>query len=623
MMFWEQMDNFHFLRPQLLLLVIPLILLMVIVRNRRFKSGMWAKVCDQHLLPFLLIGKSGVSSRKSLIALVLAGLAIIIAFAGPTWEKLPQPVFRSQSALVIVLDLSRSMDVTDIKPSRLARAKHKIRDILKQRREGQTALIVYAAEAFVVTPLTEDINTVTSLVKNLGTELMPHQGSYPGKAILKAVELFKQASVLNGHVLLITDGIESTETEQAINQLTSAGHRLSILGVGTEEGAPIADYRGGFVKGADGAIVVARFDESVLKDAAIKGGGNYQLLSAGDSDIQQLLAAMNDPQLDQAMKNRSDKLKLQSDQWREEGPWILLLLLPLIAVVFRRGYLVLLVAILIPVPQTSYAFEWSSLWKNSDQRGKTALEAGDNQRAAELFRDSEWKAAASYRAGDYQATLDALKSASTPDTLYNKGNALTRLGKLEEAIQAFEQAIKLDPDHQDARYNRDLLKEYLEKNQQQQNNANNQQNQQQKQDQQNQQSEQNPSEQTESRQGNNQEESNQQQAEGQQENPSEQDREQQQSQQQAEEQTQNDENSDEQQEAARRAQDRDAASDQDDKDQAQIVDDDLTAEQRKQARKTEQWLRRIPDDPGGLLRRKFRYQSELDSRQAGQESKPW
>lgn len=628
-MMWDQLTNFHFLRPHMLLLLIPLIFLIYIVRHRRFKSGLWGRVCDEHLLPFLLIGKSGINSRWSLVSLAVIGLAIILAFAGPTWEKLPQPVFRSQAALVIVLDLSRSMDVADVKPTRLARAKHKIRDILKQRKEGQTALIVYAAEAFVVTPLTEDSNTIATLTKNLTTNLMPYQGSYPDKAITRAVELFKQASALNGHVLLITDGIESPDIDNAISLLTSAGHRLSVLGIGTEQGAPIADYRGGFVKGQDGSIVVARLDEAALQNAANKGLGIYQSLTADDKDINQFMAAMNDPQLDQAIKEQSEKFKLRSDQWREEGPWILLLLLPLVALVFRRGYLVLLVAVLVPLPQTSYAFDWASLWKNSDQRAKSALEAGDSGKAAELFNDPEWKAAASYRAENYQATIEALESAKTPDAFYNKGNALAKMGNLQEAIQSYEQAIKLNPDHEDAKYNRDLIKEYLEKNEEKnsdnkdnkQSDESQQGDQQQDQDQvqQDQQSQQKQSEKSNSEQS--QSEQNQQQ-DPQQSDQSDEDSDSKEDEQitKKEQETQKQE---EQQTAQGDTQKKNDESESKEKDQAQMVDDDLTEEERKQARKTEQWLRKIPDDPGGLLRRKFRYQSELDSRQAKEERKPW
>ena len=640
---WDQLSQFHFLRPALLLLIIPLIALTVIVKNRRLRSGIWGRVCDEHLLPYLLIGQTGKSSRWSSIRFALVGLAIIIAFAGPAWEKLPQPVFRSQSALVIVLDLSRSMDVEDIKPTRLTRARHKILDILKKRKEGQTALIVYAAEAFVVTPLTEDSNTVASLVKDLGTDLMPYQGSRPEKAIEKSIDLFKQASVIKGHVLLITDGVDSPGMDDAVAQLKRAGHQLSILGVGTEQGAPIADYRGGFVKSQDGSIVVARLDEAALQKIAAKGGGIYQGLTANDEDINRLINDMSDSRLDQAVKAESDKFKLRSDQWREEGPWILLLLLPFIALVFRRGYLVILLAVLVPMPQTSYAFEWSSLWKNQDQRAKSALESGDSKRAAELFRDPEWKAAASYRSENYQETVKALESANTADALYNKGNALAKMGDLQKAIESYDRALKLDPENEDAKYNSKLLKDYLEKNKnnqdKQKDNQNSDQNNQQQNDQQNEQQKQNQSKDSQQDQGDKDQQQAQQQDQQQGQQKDQNEEQQAKSQgddsqsaekpedrknEQATKQKENDQKQNEDSKTAQKdRQQQDDNNEQKENAQARMADDQLTDEEKRQAQKTEQWLRRIPDDPGGLLRRKFRYQSELDARQAKEEPKPW
>ena len=317
---WETLVNFHFLRPFWLVAIIPLVLVIWVYAQRRLKAGNWSRVCDDRLLPFILIGQQQAASPWRLIAMLLCGLLLILALAGPAWNKLPQPVFRSQAALVIALDLSRSMDVTDIKPSRLARARHKILDILERRQEGQTALIVYAAEPFVVTPLTEDNKTVATLVKDLSTDLVPYQGSYPDKAVQKAIELFKQASIVNGHVLMVTDGLDSSGMSSAVSKLTAAGYSLSVLGIGTEEGAPIADRGGGFVKDRDGSIVLARLDEQQLREIARDGNGIFRQITANDNDINSLLQVVSPSRFNDDLSANDDTLKLESDQWSEEGP---------------------------------------------------------------------------------------------------------------------------------------------------------------------------------------------------------------------------------------------------------------------------------------------------------------
>ncbi len=169
--------EFHFIRPYWLLALIPAIAVLILLLRGKLNQGNWSQVCDAELLPFVLQDRVANQSRFSLFLAMFSSLLVIFALAGPTWEKIPAPVFRNQAALVIALDLSHSMDANDIKPSRLIRARYKINDILKQRKDGQTALLVYAGDAFTVTPLTDDNETIASQISALTTGIMPRQGS--------------------------------------------------------------------------------------------------------------------------------------------------------------------------------------------------------------------------------------------------------------------------------------------------------------------------------------------------------------------------------------------------------------------------------------------------------------
>ena len=123
------MESLHLIRPLWLLALIPLLFISWRLWHRQRRGGNWQRVIDPMLLPHVLIGNPGKSSQWPVVLFTLAGLLSILALSGPAWKQLPQPVFKQQSALVLVLDLSRSMDSTDIKPSRLTRARHKISDI--------------------------------------------------------------------------------------------------------------------------------------------------------------------------------------------------------------------------------------------------------------------------------------------------------------------------------------------------------------------------------------------------------------------------------------------------------------------------------------------------------------
>lgn len=326
------MDGFHFLRPEWLL-VVPAWLALVIWHRRSARGvSAWDRVCDPDLAPYVVEG--GASRRPAWVHAVvaLAGLLAILALAGPAWRKLPQPVFRSQSALVIALDVSRSMSAADVAPSRLARARHKILDLLDKRVDGQTALIAYAGDAFVVTPLTDDKRTISALLSSLNPDIMPVPGSRTDRAIDRSRELLKQAGAPRGRVLLITDGAGGPDLDDAVDRLNDAGYTLSIIGVGTPEGAPIRTSDG-FVKDRSGEVVVARLDEPALESLARQGGGAYARYVLDDSDLKRVSMTGS------KTGGEAERSDLVSDRWREEGPWLLPVLMILVLPLFRRGRL--------------------------------------------------------------------------------------------------------------------------------------------------------------------------------------------------------------------------------------------------------------------------------------------
>ena len=237
--------EFHWLRPEWLFAVPIIVLLAALLARGKLGPGNWQSVIDPALMPFVLSRDPGRGTDHRWWLLGLGGVIAAVALAGPAWQRIEQPVFRAAQALVVALDLSKSMDAQDVAPSRLRRAKLKILDLLERRESGQTALVVYSANAFTVTPLTTDTDTIAALVNSLGTDIMPSRGSYPEVAINKGGRLLKQANAGFGEVLLITDGGSSPAAENAARRLRSAGYTLSVLGFGTKGGGPIPQVAGG------------------------------------------------------------------------------------------------------------------------------------------------------------------------------------------------------------------------------------------------------------------------------------------------------------------------------------------------------------------------------------------
>lgn len=609
------LKEFQLLRPEWLLSIVPLLTLVWLFWKKKLFSRDWESVIDPRLLPHLLVGKSGRKSIWPLLFWLSLGIITIFALSGPAWKKLPLPVFKKQSALVIVLDLSRSMNTQDVKPSRLVRARLKLLDLLKQRKEGQTALVVFAATAYTVSPLTDDSETIQSLVSSLTTDLMPVQGSRADLAVVKALELFQNAGIQKGDIVLISDGV-SAKSINKLQDLELQGYRLSVLAAGTQEGAPVPAHSGGFVKDNKGSIVVARTDKEQLYSLASSYGGVFQQMSLDDKDLQRIQKLFGDNQ----MLMDHEQTDFKADRWQEEGPWILLLVAPLVALVFRRGiFLSLLLAFIIfPVPRPVLALDipdWESLWKNSNQRAEEKLKQGDAEKAAELFDRADWKAASHYKAGQYEQALEQLSSVNSAGASYNQGNTLAKMGRLEEALKSYDEVLRQQPQHEDALFNRKLVEDALKKQQQQQ-------------EQQNKDGEKN----SEDQQNKDQQQQDQQNSEQSDQKDSGQQNQDQQSQSEADQQQQDQKEIDQQQaeqdEKEKSEEEKKARQEEAEKQQAEAEQqeaEELSSEQQTESLSEQaeaQWLRRIPDDPGGLLRNKFKYQYGRQQ-QPSQEKESW
>ncbi|HTT08519.1 MAG TPA: VWA domain-containing protein [Gammaproteobacteria bacterium] len=599
------MTELHFLRPWWLLALLLLPLLWRVWSRLGRQHSPWQRVCDAALLPHVLERPAGREERGWRRVELWVGLALllaVLALAGPAWTKLPVPVARSTAALVIALDLSRSMDAADLPPSRLTRARFKIADILTARREGQTALLVYAARPFVVAPLTDDTETLMAQLPALTTDIMPAQGSRPDLALRKAGELLSQAGIAHGDILLVTDGVHADYVDATRKAISSLPHRISVLAVGTEDGAPIPLPGGGFVKDESGKIVVASVNHADLRALSAAGRGLYLKAGVDDGDTRAYTEFLRAS----APIGTTARTDLNAPRWLDAGPWLLLPLLPLAALTFRRGLLLaVLFMLFLPLPRPAQAFEWDDLWWRQDQQAAHALAQGDNERAAAEFNDPRWRAAAHYRAHHYHDALRALTQPQGDDDHYNRGNALARLGQFENAIAEYEEALRLNPKNGDARYNRGLLQKKLRKQKQEEGGGNGNS------------SPRKPENKNEAGHGGGAET-----APDKQNSPSAQAGSREQRPQSA---------------PPDQSKKQEARADQADKQKEQQHAQGQTAEQSgdkplpapksghqqsETSMADEQWLRRIPDDPGGLLRRKFLLQYRQQSK-SDTESQPW
>ena len=574
--------EFHFLRAGWILLIPISILLIFFFKRRMLTIGNWEKLIDKRLLPYVMSRRQLSDNQYKWWLISLISVLSIIALAGPTWERIEQPSFRTDQSLVIALDLSRSMNAQDITPNRLTRAKLKILDILERRQGAQVALIVYSANAFTVTPLTSDTDTIIALINSIDTSIMPSRGSYPALAIDKGLQLLNQASVSNGEIILVTDGGITSDSFSSAQKLRDEGYRLSALGIGSMNGAPIPKETGGFITDNTGQITISRLEVDDLKDLVEIGGGSYTSITSNDQDIDTLLSEVYS-----AVRESDDSVT--TDQWKEFGPWLLLIVVPFGSLLFRKGWIFVFLLTIMPIDNSVYALDWNDLWKTRDQQAKEAMESGDYDKAIELFEDSEWLAAAHYKAGNYRQSANGYNNNSNIDHLYNHANSLAKIGQFEEAIENYEKVIAEEPNAEDALYNLNLLKDLLSKNQSsEENNDDGQSSEEASTGEQSQQQNGDESEQSynegNSKTGDSDDESD--------ANPNQK--------------LSNEEDIEAIEKELERAAEENSNQEPQQEDNNESGIEGRMAQEQQQA--MEQWLRRIPDDPGGLLRRKFRYQ---------------
>jgi len=554
----------HLLRPWWLAIVPLLAWLLWRLWHRQLQVGRWQRLLPEAFHAALLTRGRLRHSRLPWLALGLAWLLAVIALLGPSWQRFEQPSIKRSDPLVVLLEVTPSMLAADVAPTRLEQAKRKLLDLLERRQDVQTAVVVFAGSAHTLVPLSDDLATTRNLLAAVHPALMPEPGQRADLAVAWGLELLRQAGLGRGRLLLIGSSLDQHERSAIATLLQGQGERLLMLGVGTEQGAPIAGENGSFLKDTNGAILIPRLDNAGLQRFAAELGGRYRQARLGDED----LAALG--LLDQAGTLQRDDEVTRLEAWLDQGYWLLLPLLLLAALAGRRGWLFCLPLLLLQ-PQPASAFEFEDLWLRRDQQGQRLLEAEQPAKAAERFADRRWQAMALYEAGDYAGAAERFAEGSTAADHYNRGNALARDDALEAAIEAYEQALELQPDLQAAQRNKALVEELLRRRQ----------------------------EQAEPE------------AEQQEQEQTEPDEPQPQSQPPESGSASSPSTEDAQGEPASEASGAPQAStseatDETGESSAQAQHEGLPDLERQQA--TEQWLRQIPDDPGELLRRKFLYE---------------
>jgi Ca-activated chloride channel homolog len=472
-------SEFHFIRPLWLLGLIALPVLFWLIKRIRIKSSGWQQFLPKHL-------STGIESTTFTASLtipiaLLAFILVILSLAGPTWKKLPQPVYQIAKGSVLIMDMSYSMYSTDLTPNRLTQARYKATDLLDVINDGEIGLIAYAGDAFTISPLTNDVENIKLLLPSLSPELMPELGSNPFAALDLAKQMLINAGHQDGDIYWFTDGVEDEEVMEIQDWSRAHQYRINILAVGTKSGAPIRLENGELMKDRIGGIIIPKVNIDELASISKVARGNFSTITTSNQDIESL--AQESVALDQEKKEATEK---EGDQWQDMGAYIVILIALLMLPLFRRGAILAVFpfSLLLLPAQPVNADLWSDLWKTKDQQGKALYQKEQFKQAANAFKDPMWQGNAHYKSGDYESAISAYSKINNADANYNIGNSYAQLQQLEKAIEAYEKALALNPEHENALANKKLIED-LQKQQESQQQQDQQNNDQQNNDQQN------------------------------------------------------------------------------------------------------------------------------------------
>ncbi len=445
----EFIYNFHFLRPWVLLfLIIPIFLHMKKIKIKGANSS-WENICDKNLFKYLAV-KNKKFRRKSFTKYVYIGLiSATIAAAGPAWKKVEAPSFIIENPTVFVLSLSTDMEVMDVSPSRLERAKFFISDVLDASEQGQYSLIAYSDEPFNITPITDDAELIKNILPQVTADIIPGQGDRLDRAIDFAKSRLKQSGFSDGNIIILASDIEERFNE-ALGQAS----------------------RQGFEKYNIHVIDFSYDGNEKLKLVAEKGKGLYVFAKDGDVTILTDRIRITNEEKTRASKNfRSVYLDF--------GYYLLAIPMFCLLMFFRKGILILFFVLF---AQNAYA----GFFTNSNQDALRLFNNNEFEKALSLFKDKNWKSVTLYKLDRLEEALKEIENEKSELSIYNKGVILTKLCKYEDAKKMFNQVLETNPNNNDAKYNIEKLNELFLKakedpsilkcDNQQQNNKNNQDN---------------------------------------------------------------------------------------------------------------------------------------------------
>ncbi len=450
------LEHFHFLRPAWALAIIPWLLIAIIQGRRQTSRDMFGGIIAPHLLEHLRLRRFDSRWLNPTNFTRVISVLLLLIVMGPTWRQQPSPLSQDEAALVILLDVSASMQQTDVQPSRLQRAKQKISDLLALRPDKKAALLVYAGSAHTVLPLTADQEIIKQYLAAITPAIMPRAGKFPEYALPLIGEVLRDTTA-PASVVMFADGLGSDSAVAFPDFFQQTGYQLLVVGVGTEEQGP-------------GLAPLERRSLSQLADEA---GGSYFDLTVDDSDVRRL---------NRRIDSHFVVIEDSALPWLDSGYVLVFPTMALFLMWFRRGWTLTWAWLVLPLVLAGHpaplqaqengaesaAGRWAplqwfaDLWLTADQQGRLLMQIGDYRSAAAHFDDPMWKGLGYYYAEDFMLAAEYFSRRDSDDALFNEANARAHARDYLRAVQRYDRLLQRNPDYPGAAHNRQRVQALID-----------------------------------------------------------------------------------------------------------------------------------------------------------------
>ena len=450
------LEHFHFLRPTWALLLIPWLAMVVIRSQQRDKQDMFGGIIAPHLLQHLRLQRFDTRwlnpKNFSLLFMVL----VLLVIMGPTWRQQLSPLNQDQAALVILLDVSSTMQQKDVQPSRLQRAKQKISDLLALRPDKKSALIVYSGTAHSVLSLTADQDILNQYLAAITPAIMPRSGKFPEYSLPLADEILRGRNA-PATIVMFSDGLGAKSGQAFESYFLTHPHQLVVVGVGSEDEEP----------------GIAPLERESLKALATDANGVYLSLTIDDADVRQL---------NRHIQSHYTVTQDSALPWFDSGYLLVFPAMGLFLMWFRRGWTLTWMWLILPVvlssipapalaqqettpithEQSAAMRGFADLWLTRDQQGQLFLQLGRYPQAAARFNDLMWKGIAYYYSEDFMLAAEYFSRQDSDDALFNEANARAQGRDYVRAVSRYDRLLARTPDYPGATANRSQVRAIIE-----------------------------------------------------------------------------------------------------------------------------------------------------------------